>query len=44
MSDVHEDNITMSELDQEPKTLEDYEILVKQLVSTRHLPNATSDS
>ncbi|KAH0258484.1 hypothetical protein KCU91_g15790, partial [Aureobasidium melanogenum] len=31
MSDVHEDNITMSELDQEPKTLEDYEILVKQL-------------
>lgn len=34
----------MSELDQEPKTLEDYEILVKQLVSTRRLPNAISDS
>ncbi|KAG9650429.1 hypothetical protein KCU95_g9180, partial [Aureobasidium melanogenum] len=31
MSDVHEDNVTMSELDQEPNTLDSYRLLVKQL-------------
>lgn len=34
MSDVHEDKVKKEELDQEPNTLNSYDILVKQLVST----------